>query len=45
MYYMRTTPGDKATELPFCCNPDGVHCAEMLTFTLLKVLRDEWSRT
>jgi len=45
MYYMRTTPGDKATELPFCCNPDGVHWAEMLTFTLLKVLRDEWSRT
>ncbi len=41
VYYIITSPGDKDEVLLFCWNADGVHCAEMLTFTLLKVLRDE----
>lgn len=35
-----TSPGDKDEVLLFCWKADGVHCAVMLTFTLLKVLRD-----
>ncbi len=40
LYYILTSPGDKDEVLLFCWNADGVHCAMMLTFTLLKVLRD-----
>lgn len=38
-----TSPGEKAGKLPFCT--EGVHCAEMLTFTLLKVLREACNNT